>query len=175
MYWPCVFNFPSLVHCKTVTSTFWTMWPGKCWSNWVGTYQMDPKCPNLVGGGHVTWHIVWNIQNKWLRHTLIPFCWKIQNDLDDQHSGTLWSHDLVHFEHPCQYPKLGHGGYICLVYFEISKHILVWDSSGSLAPELIMYLQCTGSVHHPLPPVLASQFATLTARVLTLRSVRVFI
>ena len=31
--------------------------------------------------------------------------------------------------------------------------MLIWDSVSSLALDLTMYLQCTWSVHHPLPPV----------------------
>ena len=73
MYLPCVFNFPSLVHCKDVASTFWMNWSGKCWSNWVGTMQMDSKCPNLVCDSHMTWYIARDIQNKPPKHILMAF------------------------------------------------------------------------------------------------------
>ena len=73
MYWPCVFNFPSSVYCKHVVSIFWTNWSGKCWLNWVGTWQMDSKYPKLVYSGHMTWYIVRNIQNKLLKYVWITF------------------------------------------------------------------------------------------------------
>ena len=126
MYLPCVFNFPSSVHCKDVASTFWMNQSGKCWSNWVSTLQMDSECPNLVCDGHMTWYIARNIQNKPLKHILMAFCWNVQNILVDFWFGTLWSHDLVHFEHIWHYPKPGHCCHICLVHLKYSRHMLVW-------------------------------------------------
>ena len=61
IYWQCVFNFPSSVYCKHVISIFWTNQSGKCWSNWVSTWWMDPKYSNLVYSGHMTWYIIRNI------------------------------------------------------------------------------------------------------------------
>ena len=125
LYLPCVFNFPSSVHCKDVTSTFWMNQSGKCWLNWVGTLQMDLKCPNLVCDSHMTWYIAKNIQNKPLKHILMAFCWNVQNIPVNFWFGTLWSHDLVHFEHIWHYPKPGHCCHICLVHLKYSRHILI--------------------------------------------------
>ena len=61
--------------------------------------QMDSECPNLVCDGHMAWYIARNIQNKPLKYILMAFCWNVQNILVDFWFGTLWSHDLVYFEH----------------------------------------------------------------------------
>jgi hypothetical protein len=80
---------------------------GKCWSNWVGTLQMDSECPNLVCDGHMTWYIARNIQNKPLKHILMAFYWNIQNILVN--SG------------------LGHCGHMTWYILNIFDTIPSWD------------------------------------------------
>jgi hypothetical protein len=79
---------------------------------------MDSECPNLVCDGHMTWYIARNIQNKQLKHVLMAFYWNVQNILVNFWFGTLWSYDLVYFEHIWHYPKLGHCCCICLVHLK---------------------------------------------------------
>ena len=95
--------------------------------------QMDLKCPNLVCDGHMTWYIAKNIQNKPLKHILMALCWNIQNILDDSWFGTLWSHDLVHFDHIWHCPNPGHRCHISLVHLKYSRHMLVWYVVSSLS------------------------------------------
>jgi len=124
----------------------------------------------------ILWKHCKYILNKVIRKMLVELGWHIPNELEISQFGTWWSHDLgyckEYSKYPWQlliwnivvtwpgiswiswqYPKLGHGNYICLVYFEYAIHVLAWYMINSLAPELTIYLQCTVSVHHPLPPV----------------------
>ena len=136
---PCVFNFPSLVHCESIKGTLWKKYSGTWKTIWVFLGQMDLPCPNMVCGGHMTWYIARNIQNKPSKSIVRPFSQFIQNVLGRNWSGTLWSHDLGHFECSWQCPRPVHGGHICLVHLKCTANGPLWYVLSSWSQSL----QCT--------------------------------